>query len=369
MSADIMSFDVFDTLLTRAVGAPSSLFLLLGRLPEVTRMTNCTPEEFARLRIEAERRARSGRREITLHDIYSELGAGLGLPAAQRQQLADCELALERRLSRALPKATSLLKAHGADRRVALSDMYLPAHFVTELLERQGFAELLDRVIVSSEHGVTKSDGGLFGVLIELEQTMARRCRHVGDNPLSDVRVPRLLGLQAEHVPDAALNRYEQIWEQHRWSSGGLSSLFAGASRLARLEADASAELAPIVDVAAGVAAPLLSAYVLWVLASAQREGLKRLYFLARDGEILYLLAAFRREAGAGHRAALPLRKPQRLPPGRVSHQAARAGGVGMESDVSADPPRRAQTPWPAAGAGRGSSRPAGARQPSGRAG
>jgi FMN phosphatase YigB (HAD superfamily) len=291
MSADIVSFDVFDTLLTRAVGAPSSLFLLLGRLPEVTRMTNWTPEEFARLRIEAERRARSGRREITLHDIYSELGAGLGLPAAQRQQLADCELALERRLSRALPKATSLLKAHEADRRVALSDMYLPAHFVTELLERQGFAELLDRVIVSSEHGVTKSDGGLFGVLIELEQTTARRCRHVGDNPLSDVRVPRLLGLQAEHVPDAALNRYERIWEQHRWSSGGLSSLFAGASRLARLEADASAELAPIVDVAAGVAAPLLSAYVLWVLASAQREGLKRLYFLARDGEILYLLA------------------------------------------------------------------------------
>jgi FMN phosphatase YigB (HAD superfamily) len=291
MSPDIVSFDVFDTLLTRAVGAPASLFLLLGRLPEVTRITGCTAEEFAHLRSAAERRARSGRREITLHDIYAELGAGLGLSGEQLQQLAACELALERRLSRVLPKATGLLKSHEESRRIALSDMYLPADFVTELLERQGLSELLDRVIVSSEYGVTKSDGGLFKVLLELEKTSARRCRHIGDNALSDVRVPRLLGLQVEHVPDAALNRYEQIWERHRWSSGGLSSLFAGASRLARLEADASAELAPIVDVAAGVAAPLLSAYVLWVLASAQREGLQRLYFLARDGEILYLLA------------------------------------------------------------------------------
>ena len=287
----VASFDVFDTLLTRAVGAPTSLFLLLGRTPAVAGITGLEAEAFARLRIDAERRARTGRREITVRDIYAELGVGLHLTAEQQRELVDEELALERRLSRAVPGALRLLKSEPAARRVALSDMYLPGEFVTELLDRQGLSEFLDRTLVSADHGVTKSDGGLYRSLLDTEAVAARNCRHTGDNALSDVRVARLLGMQAQHATAATLNRYEEIWEQHRWKTGGFSSLVAGASRLARLEAEATGDLVPLVDVAAGVAAPLLTAYVLWVLQSAQREGLQRLYFLARDGEVLHLIA------------------------------------------------------------------------------
>src|SRR3954452_807711 len=130
MSSSVTSFDVFDTLLTRAVGAPSSLFILLGRSDAVSKATGCSAEEFARLRITAERRARVGRRETTLEQIYAELAAGLGLGAAQARQLAECELALERRLSRPVPGSDRLVKEAAHGRRVALSDMYLPESFI-----------------------------------------------------------------------------------------------------------------------------------------------------------------------------------------------------------------------------------------------
>jgi len=97
--------------------------------------------------------------------------------------------------------------------------------------------------------------------------------------------------LRAEHQGAASLNRYEHTWEAYREETGGLGSLVAGASRLARLGIETPAELRPIVDVATGVAGPILAAYVLWVLNNAQREGISRLYFVARDGEILYLIA------------------------------------------------------------------------------
>src|SRR4051812_14193011 len=103
------SFDVFDTLVTRAVGHPLSVFLLLGRTPVVAELTGCSPEEFARLRRAAEQRARGGRDEVTLQQIYTELSVGLGLSSVHAAILAESEVALERRLSRPVPSARTML--------------------------------------------------------------------------------------------------------------------------------------------------------------------------------------------------------------------------------------------------------------------
>src|SRR4051812_15454683 len=98
----LQTFDVFDTLLVRAVGDPTSVFLLLGQLDNVRELTGCHPEEFARLRVAAERRARSGRAEVTLPEIYTELAAGLNLTPTEADAVLQEELRLEQRLSRAV---------------------------------------------------------------------------------------------------------------------------------------------------------------------------------------------------------------------------------------------------------------------------
>jgi hypothetical protein len=169
--------------------------------------------------------------------------------------------------------------------------MYLSTDFITELLTRHNLTHHLDAVHVSSDHLASKSRGDLYRRIQISERVRAREWRHVGDNAKSDVVVPRLLGIGAEHASAASLNRFERLWEDHRYESGGFTSLIAGASRMARLSTETDEQLQPIRTVAAGVAGPILTAYVLWVLHSAIREDVRRLYFLARDGEILYLVA------------------------------------------------------------------------------
>lgn len=95
--------------------------------------------------------------------------------------------------------------------------------------------------------------------------------------------------------------RYERLLQEHAPATAGMSALLAGASRLTRLDLLASApDLPPArADVACGAAGPLLAGYVLWCLRQAERAGARRVYFLARDGEILLRMARHL-AAGAG---------------------------------------------------------------------
>lgn len=71
-----------------------------------------------------------------------------------------------------------------------------------------------------------------------------------------------------------------------------LGARLAAAAQAARRQVRAGCEHERAIrDVAAGVAAPLLVAYVLWLLEDARARGIERLYFLSRDAEILLDLA------------------------------------------------------------------------------
>jgi hypothetical protein len=60
---------------------------------------------------------------------------------------------------------------------------------------------------------------------------------------------------------------------------------------MARAAVTASSERETAIrDVAAGVAAPALTGFALWLLDESRRRGLRRLRFLSRDGQILYEL-------------------------------------------------------------------------------
>lgn len=86
--------------------------------------------------------------------------------------------------------------------------------------------------------------------------------------------------------------RYERILQDGSAHSGNLAEWFAAAASAARTAIPVTSEReAAIRDVAAGVAAPALTGFALWVLDEAQRRGLRRLRFLSRDGQIVGQLA------------------------------------------------------------------------------
>jgi hypothetical protein len=96
--------------------------------------------------------------------------------------------------------------------------------------------------------------------------------------------------------------RYEKIMQAASARPDDLPGRFALASRAARAEVTvASPREAAIRDVAAGVAAPALAAFAIWLLEESRRRGVRRLRFLSRDGQVLYELT--RRLASAADAA------------------------------------------------------------------
>jgi FMN phosphatase YigB (HAD superfamily) len=290
----VASFDVFDTLVTRAVGEPAAMFLLLGHELARAGTVDVGAEVFARQRREADERAfaLSGG-DPPLDLVADELARALGRPELA-PALHAAELDLEHRLTRPVPGARERLDAARArgDRVVFVSDTNLREPELAALLERHGMREPGEAVFASCELGASKSRGTLFPRVAQALGVHPRQITHHGDNATADVRNGRLSAWRTVHLPDASLNRYELALERHRTATGGLTSLMAGASRLARLRQPAAdARERALVDTAAGVMAPVLVGWTLWVLRRAQQEGLRRLYFVSRDGQVLLELA------------------------------------------------------------------------------
>lgn len=289
--SDLLSCDVFETALARRVGSPTGLFLILGqRLARQGRLRH-SPEVFARTRHEANRRARSNTgRGMGLLDIYKELQFALGLPDNERDRIQAEELALEAELLLPIPAtAQRIRQARESGMAVSfVSDMYLGAAFIREQLERHGLCAQEDSCYVSCELGFGKEDGRAFRALSEREGIALRRVLHRGNDLRSDIRAARAAGAGAEPFVEGNLNRYERLLDGHAYATAGLSSVFAGAARLARLSIQIDDEdQAPIRDVASSVAGPVLTGYVLWLLLRARDDGVRHLHFLAPHGDLL----------------------------------------------------------------------------------
>ncbi len=101
-----------------------------------------------------------------------------------------------------------------------------------------------------------------------------------------------MVSLPPLDLKTANLNRFERAMTDPRWQTGAVGRAFAAASQSARSQLQ---QTDPHVDalttVATSVAAPLVTAYVQWVLTQAARHGITRLYFLAREGQIMYRVA------------------------------------------------------------------------------
>ncbi|SDE29896.1 hypothetical protein SAMN02799630_05102 [Paenibacillus sp. UNCCL117] len=239
----LLSLDIFDTLLLRACAQPSDVFLLTARRSAEAGLLNAaiSAHEFRSARQAAERSARdlrtreAGHDEVTLEDIYAGLPDFFG----PRRALMEIELAAEREVCYLNPHIVSLLewcRARGV-KIALLSDMYLSSRQLYELLAAAGLDRTaVDTLLVSGEHGINKSTGGLFELLMSLYPGIARASvLHIGDNERADVDGAARASIPALHyelVPEYADSPYHWESVRHPGALGQLRSLrkLAGAA-------------------------------------------------------------------------------------------------------------------------------------------
>lgn len=291
MNPEYISFDVFDTCLTRLVALPTDVFTLMA--PDVAKligeaMSQRWREDFvwARVRGESLARERNSSGEVDLASIWPIVKEILNLPEYDYEGL---ELYWEERVSVAIPKAKSEIQAARAARAkiIFVSDMYLPSSFIHKLLVKHGFLQQGDHLFVSSDFNATKSSGKLFQLISENLGVKSNQILHYGDNKLSDYDSAIAAGWNAKLVNWTKLTPIEMRLRQCQVLDMAKSTRLVAAMRSTRLsESNSSGNLR------SQFVTPFLQVFVDWVLNSAEEDGVKRLYFLGRDCQLAWKFAS-----------------------------------------------------------------------------
>ena len=274
---DVISFDIFDTLLFRPFSEPADLFFFVGA--ELDYM------DFKHIRMQTEQEARQlslqkyGHAEVAIADIWKLLEAKTGLSAERGMAL---ELSLEQRFCYANPfflEIVAALKTAGK-RILLISDMYLPSEFLQELLKGKGFPGV-ERIYISCEHKKSKAEGSLYE-LVKKELPPGSRMIHVGDNPVSDVKHAKEHGLAVCPYPNA--DRYTKLYRAE-----DMSPIIGGAYRGVANHFLYNGTQIHGMEYEYGFlyGGLFVLGYCNFIHEYCRQENIDKLLFLARDGDIL----------------------------------------------------------------------------------
>lgn len=180
---EVISFDIFDTLILRPFVRPTDLFWMMGQ------ELNDPGFHDRRIMAESDARRRKGS-EITLDEIYENLDVP--------ENVKELECELETTLCFRNEPVCKELDDYSKDHTIIItSDMYLPRSVIEAILEKNGIR--YDRLYLSSEIGKTKHSGKLFDHILEDLSIPPSKMLHIGDNRHSDVNVPKRKGIRTSY--------------------------------------------------------------------------------------------------------------------------------------------------------------------------
>lgn len=294
----LYSFDVFDTLITRSTATPKGIFAIMQRRMEADGFGSEAGEfiknNFFQLRIGAEQVARNthcinGIEDVTLEQIYDVLVKESHMTRKSAEHLCELERQTEMDFSVGIPENISKVRQliRKKEKVILISDMYLDRDTIRRMLVKADdiFADI-PLYVSSDEEKKGKWTGNLFRVIQEKEQVPYSEWEHMGDNENSDYRIPRQLGIKCiKYEPERLLQIEETYLKNHE--SDAEVQLSLGCARAARIEGEKNTAY----RLGCSIGGSILYRYVCWLLEDCAERGVRRLYFIARDGYILKELA------------------------------------------------------------------------------
>lgn len=280
---DVISFDIFDTLMMRKTLIPQDVFNIVeGK----ARQEGINAENFAMYRIRAEKNINDNC--PNLDEIYEELSIIMHLTLMEADRLKALELQTERETIIARKSVLQALKYAGEEGKEVylVSDMYLPTQFIRELLEQndiRGYQE----IFVSAEYRTAKYSG-LYQIF--KEKVKGNRYLHIGDNRDIDGLHALINGLDAAIIgnPYSQMEKspYKDVIGQgYSINERNMVGLFA--ARLFNSPFQREIVIGNAYDYAYLFVAPILTTFILWLINQVRRREFDAILFPARDGYIL----------------------------------------------------------------------------------
>lgn len=290
-AADVVSFDIFDTLIMRQIFSPEDVFRLLGE--KITAQWDIK-ENIARIRANAASQCNA---YATIDEIYDEIGKQTSLSKRTIEEIKQLEKDIDLQLCVARQDIKKLYEycIESGKKVYLISDMYYGKEDIKCILSKCGITLTDDEHIwISCERKKDKISGSMWiEYLNHFEKKIS--CLHIGDNLKGDIENPIKQGIDACYVmsgKDMFMNSSisELATEINTVSDSvclGLvvARLFNSPFALCSAKGKVSFEDSETYGYC--VYGPLLEKFLIWLYYNSRKDGVDKLLFFARDGYFL----------------------------------------------------------------------------------
>ncbi len=192
-NADIVSFDIFDTLLFRPVSKPTDLYYFVERDLQIP--------DFKRMRIQAENNLKNknfNEKQFAnckiIYDYINHMNNGITEADYTVEEKTELNICFKNDTAF---RIYQYAKEKGK-KMICVSDMYHSSEFLKELLENNGY--VFDDIIVSCEYFCNKMSGELQKSVINKYPN--QKILHIGDNPVGDIKQFKRNGFDTFYLPN-----------------------------------------------------------------------------------------------------------------------------------------------------------------------
>lgn len=291
---DVVSFDIFDTLIMRTIYLPADIFRIVE--------TGLQKELGWQISFFEPRKKAAGFLEnATIDEIYYEIQKTEGWDDQLRDKIKQYEIEVEKQFI--VPRKDMVELFHMVKKTkkfFLISDMYFPKNILHDMLAQCGIDISLDNIIVSCDYKKSKENGGLWEYYkhILLVTGGSVRALHIGDNEETDGKIPQQYGIDSYVVWSSDKMLQESSLENMGPEVNTLfASVFTGAfiakmfnSPFALQEMSGKVLFKNNEDAGYWLLGGVMYIFCRWLLQQAKKDRISQLGFLAREGYLLISL-------------------------------------------------------------------------------
>jgi predicted HAD superfamily hydrolase len=296
----VVSIDIFDTLLIRPFANPDMVFQYLEEFVE----RDFHIHHFMEKRKNAEHTCRVKKnvcQDVKISEIYSTMAEEYDISPDVVLQLLELEITTEKKLL--IPREQVINTAYEikkTGRRIILiSDTYFEKGHIEEIL-RENSIDFFDALYISSEIGKRKDRGDLWDHILIAENVEKEELLHIGDNEQSDIHtLSSRHFLSPVHVMRPSLlfrhsilgeQLFEIIQPHTSWRNNLLFGVFSNYFCRDPYPATLFDSETPLNDPSAFgyvIIGPIVFNFINWLIKQSTNDTIDHLLFNARDGYLL----------------------------------------------------------------------------------
>lgn len=286
--ADVVSFDIFDTLLMRKVLNPDNVFDVVGvRNHRISDFKNKRKEAYSIL----------ANRNPTIDEVYQKFQELTGLSDEDTESYKVLEVETEQKLICTRERVVELFRyAKRQAKNVCLvSDMYLSTQQLWNILKMNDIDIDKEKIFVSCELRMSKETGEMWQYVSS--QYVGEKILHFGDDAISDGKNAQKFGITSFMLLSAKELLRHSVYNRFLKYENGLANqivlglvaakLFNSPFAIDRMAENGDLLIKNEQELGYLGYGCLIEEYLLFILKQCKKNEIEKLFFMARDGWLL----------------------------------------------------------------------------------